>query len=276
MNTERSRRRKFTSRNSRPNGDTQIVPKCAWRILQSAFAIGIVVWIGTAFRFLAGSSNKGKGSENTNNNSLRADSSSSSTVTTALHDKALDLEHAHIMALDIQTALPNKPTITVRISTFPDKCPKAYEFLVWMMENQNVECHPCTIYRGEPVPSYWGSKDHPDRWDNGGRWGPPYALVQGGLLNTKIDHIEREPHKPQMERGMVAWAGSRGVHFFIALAQHPEWGHEHTVWGRVLEEDMGMVDDLVKDHELVVLEKNTPVVTNFVQPMTFRMREIGA
>lgn len=34
--------------------------------------------------------------------------------------------------------------------------------------------------------------------------------------------IEREGHRPQVELGMVAWAGPRGVQFFIALANHTE------------------------------------------------------
>ena len=33
---------------------------------------------------------------------------------------------------------------------------------------------------------------------------------------------------------MIAWAGGGGgPDAFIALANHPEWGHGHTVWGEV-------------------------------------------
>ena len=180
----------------------------------------------------------------------------------------------NIVALDLE--LDHSHTITVRISVFPNKCPKAYEFLTWMIENQNTECRPCTLYRGEPTPSYWGSADYPDQWDNGGHWGPPYALVQRGFLNTRIEHVERVCHRPAIVRGMVMWAGSRGVHFFVALASHPEWGRKHTVWGRVLEEDILLVDALVNGEghrPLKVLEKNVPVVTNFVDPMPFKIRE---
>ena len=167
--------------------------------------------------------------------------------------------------------------ITIRIRILADECPKAYEFVQWMITHQATECKPCTIYRGEPVPSYWGSEDYPDRWDNGGRWGPPYALVQGGFVNTQIKDIEREKHNPPVKRGMVAWAGAKGIHFFMALADHPEWGTFHTVWGHVFEEDMPLLDALVKERPLKVLEHNNPVVTNFVDPMSFGMQlmEVG-
>ena len=36
------------------------------------------------------------------------------------------------------------------------------------------------FYRAEPVPERWGSLDWPDNYF-GGRWGPPYALLQGSL-----------------------------------------------------------------------------------------------
>lgn len=41
----------------------------------------------------------------------------------------------------------------------------------------------CRFYRAEPVPPQWDSLAAPDNW-SGGRWGPPYALLQassGGM-----------------------------------------------------------------------------------------------
>jgi hypothetical protein len=35
--------------------------------------------------------------------------------------------------------------------------------------------------------------------------------------------------RPLLKRGMLAWAGGGGPHFFIALADHPEWGNDHIV-----------------------------------------------
>ncbi|KAL7499279.1 hypothetical protein ACHAWT_006900, partial [Skeletonema menzelii] len=164
------------------------------------------------------------------------------------------------------------PPTTIRIAVLQTKCPKAYEFLSFMVDNQQTECNPCTIYRGEPIPNYWGSHDYPDRYFDNGRWGPPYALVQGGLVNSKFNTVQQDNHRPQiLKRGMVAWAGGNSIHFFIALADHPEWGDFHTVWGEVLEEDMPLVDALVRERPLKVLEQNNPVVTNFVEPMQFHL-----
>ena len=163
------RRTTFASRRS-STANVAIVPAVASRILQASVAILVVVWIGTAFRFLV--NNEGGIHKN---NRLRDISS----IAKQNHDGALHLHLENIVALDLE--LDHGHTITVRISVFPNKCPKAYEFLTWMIENQNTECRPCTLYRGEPTPSYWGSADYPDQWDNGGRWGPPYTLVQGGF-----------------------------------------------------------------------------------------------
>ena len=81
-------------------------------------------------------------------------------------------------------------------------------------------CQGCSFYRAEAVPKHWGSPDWPDTYENG-RWGPPYALLQGGL---SAPHGYPQPSAPRednpvVRRGHVAWAGgSCGPAFFIALA----------------------------------------------------------
>lgn len=175
----------------------------------------------------------------------------------------------HILSLTLDTS----PATIIRIAVLKKECPKAYEFISFMVENQQAECNPCTVYRGEPVPDYWGSEDYPDRYFDGGRWGPPYALVQGGFVNCKFKQVEQDQNRPKiLKRGMVAWAGGNSIHFFIALADHPEWGDFHTAWGEVLPEDMPLVDALVKERPLKVLEKHNPVVTNFLEPMHFQLK----
>jgi len=254
MNSQHQRRRTFGSeRNNNAFG-----PSIISRLILTSFILIILIWIGTAALFLMRQGTP---------------DATESSVTSPHDQEVLDLETNPMMALDVQ--VESQKTITIRIIVYPKECPEAYEFLTWITNNQDAECRPCTIYRGEPVPSYWGSPEYPDRWDNGGRWGPPYALVQGGFVNSKISHVEREANRPvPLERGMVAWAGPRGIHFFVALADHPEWGNEHTVWGKVVEEDMKLLDALVDgSRPLKVLEKNVPVVTNFVDPMKFRIRE---
>jgi len=54
-------------------------------------------------------------------------------------------------------------------------------------------CRACSLYRAEAVPSSWGSLDLPDS-SFGGRWGPPYALLQGSL----------GPNGPQVRAGAPA------------------------------------------------------------------------
>ena len=68
--------------------------------------------------------------------------------------------------------------------------------------------------------------------------GPPYAIIQGTLLTEGL------PFKPiareaalSVKRGHVCLVGE-GPDFFISLADHPEWGNVHTVFGQVPEEDL--------------------------------------
>ena len=118
-------------------------------------------------------------------------------------------------------------------------------------------CRGCNFYRAEPVPPDWGSPDLPDSW-SGGRWGPPYALLQGSLMPSAADAPGAAlPEKPEADvgqaahpvirRGAVAWAGGGGgSDAFIALADHPEWGRGHVVWGWVLDEDWDVVEALMR------------------------------
>lgn len=72
---------------------------------------------------------------------------------------------------------------------------------------------------------------------------------------------------------MVAWAGGKGgPHFFIALADHPEWGHGHTVFASVVEEDMDNVDALLSRPLQTTKPKRPPIVSNFVTPIPFQVR----
>ncbi|KAG7371199.1 hypothetical protein IV203_019769 [Nitzschia inconspicua] len=144
--------------------------------------------------------------------------------------------------------------------------------------SSNERCTKCTLYRGEPVPTYWGSKDYPDRYFDNGRWGPPYALVQEIVVSDdpKVWQPPRQqqPFRPSIQRGMVAWAGGQGgPHFFVALADHPEWGQSHTVFATVLEDDMKLLYALVVERPLVTTQPmQPPIVTNFVDPIPITLR----
>ena len=180
----------------------------------------------------------------------------------------------------------------IPIELYTQETPQATAYLRALATTDLVEpgITECTLYRGEPIPEYWGSTLYPDRYVEGGRWGPPYALVQGQLVfpknpnNQNVQVPPAEPYHPMIERGMVAWAGGAGgPHFFIALAKHPEWGHEHTVFGRVVVEEtttptnigiMTQLDALVDGHRPLVTTapQHLPIVTNFVTPIPITVR----
>ena len=143
------------------------------------------------------------------------------------------------------------------------------------------ECVGCRFYRAEPVPAHWGSLEWEDSW-SGGRWGPPYALMQGSFLPTSGTGLPDKPEadsgegaKVLIQRGMLAWAGGGGgPDGFVALAGHPEWGHGHTVWGEVVEEDMAVVDALMT-RPLRVENWGSINATVFVEPVPFSLRALS-
>lgn len=116
----------------------------------------------------------------------------------------------------------------VRIRLRPDWSPNS---AAWARQVAGAQlCGAwCTFYRAEPVPDSWAIE---------GFYGPPYALLQGGLrpgppAGAVPDNVADAANKrryPVMRRGMVAWAGGGlGPDFFIALGDHPEWGTGHVV-----------------------------------------------
>ena len=129
------------------------------------------------------------------------------------------------------------------------------------------------FYRAEPRPAHWGNTAWPDTWA-GGRWGPPYALLQGSLRPATASVTPPGPEAPQschpvIRRGMVAWAGGRGgPEFFIALAEHPEWGNSHTVWATVVPQDMEVIDAIMR-RPLRVANWGPINATELVTPLPF-------
>jgi cyclophilin family peptidyl-prolyl cis-trans isomerase len=187
-----------------------------------------------------------------------------------------------------QEAAPEFALVTeagdVRVRLFADSAPLAADFFRAVVRAAPA-CANCRFYRAEPVPAVWGSTDAPDTW-KGGRWGPPYALMQGNFLPSKPDvpggaALPPKPPaetsqraRPMIRRGMLAWAGGGGgPDGFIALAQHPEWGHGHTVFGEVVAEDMDIVDRLM---ERPIRSEDWGAITAsvFVEPLTFSLRAL--
>jgi hypothetical protein len=142
------------------------------------------------------------------------------------------------IAIALQLRLEDDSRIDIRLQLLDKQAPDAARFILSLLQHpEKCSNTTCTIYRGEPVPSWWGSPERPDRYFDGGRWGPPYALIQGGFVQTAtttstsasfaiIPNAQADGYRPALlERGMVAWAGGKGgPHFFIAMADHPEWG----------------------------------------------------
>lgn len=103
-------------------------------------------------------------------------------------------------------------------------------------------------------------------------YGPPYALVQGTFRNVGMQangkmlltDMPREG-APVVQRGDVCLIGG-GPDFFIALADHPEWGNGHTVWGHV--EDMEAVDAIAR-LPVTAATWGTTAVTPLVTPLPF-------
>ena len=231
-------------------------------ILASCLIILSLIFSGLLLQLLS--------SRNDNNND-KIDIVTTAAATHKDNDKG---PKEHLVALDLK--LNDNDIIRIRMKLFDHQAPDAARYIRQVIREG---CKKCTIYRGEPVPEYWGSPDYPDRYFNGGRWGPPYALIQGQLVKADANNAinaKAEPNRPIIERGMVAWAGGQGgPHFFIAMAHHPEWEHGHTVFAQVLSDDMKHLDHLVQTLPLQTTNpQRLPIVTNFVEAIPFTIQEI--
>lgn len=109
----------------------------------------------------------------------------------------------------------------IQIKPLKDIAPRTAKQVVELA--RSGKCPNCHFYRHEPVPKNWGVSDF---------WGPPYALLQGTLADL--------PEKPEWEataavtvRKGHACIIPNSKEFFIATADHPEWGNSHVVWGKV-------------------------------------------
>ena len=194
---------------------------------------------------------------------------------------SLELDDKDTEENNAKDGIKRTSIVEIRMRLYEKEAPEAARYVKYLASDAKHQCHKCTLYRGEPVPSYWGSEAYPDRYFDGGRWGPPYVLVQGALLADEDGNSSPVPppaefHNPIIERGMVAWAGGKGgPHFFIALAEHPEWEHGHTVFAKVLEDDMDKVDALLSRPLVNTKPKRPPIVSNFVDAIPLRIRMGG-
>jgi len=201
--------------------------------------------------------------------------------TNSHHSTALDGNSGALLTLQLQI----NPPMSIRLRLYRHESPDAFRFLRELTASLGgIDFGGCEMYRAEPVPDFWGNESMPDTYF-GGRWGPPYALIQGkfsaegsrggnqGGTMAPIRNAAAEDHRPVIRRGHVSWAGGRGgPHFFVALADHPEWKTSHTVWAEVVVGDMTKLDSLVKMRELKTIKpKLPPTLSYFVDPIPFTM-----
>ena len=114
----------------------------------------------------------------------------------------------------------------LRIVLRPDLSPKTVAAVVAAVGRGTAAA--ATFYRNEAVP-----REPPGQC--GDILCGPYSLIQGrlpGLAGTPTEAM------PIVRRGYVARI-QHSDDFFIALADHEEWGHSFTVWGE-LHDDAGM------------------------------------
>jgi cyclophilin family peptidyl-prolyl cis-trans isomerase len=132
----------------------------------------------------------------------------------------------------------------IRIRMHEELSPESVEYITKLASMPELAQHGsnagrgCSFYRLEPAPAP-------------GSEGPPYGLLQGSLAAEGVTSLQKAPNsvegkkRPELQVGSVAWAGGGlGPDFFISLVAHPEWKHDHNVWGEV--EDMSELDGILK------------------------------
>uniref|UniRef100_A0A383VB71 Uncharacterized protein n=1 Tax=Tetradesmus obliquus TaxID=3088 RepID=A0A383VB71_TETOB len=116
-----------------------------------------------------------------------------------------------------------RPACKISLKLRPELSLKVVS-LVKQLASSGQKCNACKFYRHEPVPQSWGRDSF---------YGPPYALLQGSLADMA--------HQPPFEGSPAVKKGDACIipntrEFFIATADHGEWGDSHTVWGQVADE----------------------------------------
>ena len=119
-----------------------------------------------------------------------------------------------------------------------------------------------TFYRSEAVPEVGAI-------DNYGGPGPPYALIQA--TQTRSGKMGRMPREfaPLVERGYACLIGE-GPDWFIAIGPHYEWGHAHSVWGIVENDESLEVADAITRLPIRRETWGQTNVTVLVEKVSFR------
>lgn len=126
----------------------------------------------------------------------------------------------------LELRLANASLAPMRVALRADLSPKtAASIVAAVSASRGMSRDLATFYRNEAVPT-----------SPPGQCGEilcgPYSLVQGRLQALVGTPSEATP---TVRRGFAARI-QQGADFFIALADHEEWGHAFTVWGEMIDE----------------------------------------
>eukprot|EP00558_Chaetoceros_sp_UNC1202_P009426 CAMPEP_0197245254 /NCGR_PEP_ID=MMETSP1429-20130617/10096_1 /TAXON_ID=49237 /ORGANISM="Chaetoceros sp., Strain UNC1202" /LENGTH=226 /DNA_ID=CAMNT_0042705715 /DNA_START=195 /DNA_END=875 /DNA_ORIENTATION=+ len=113
------------------------------------------------------------------------------------------------------------------------------KYIQKLLQSQE-QCQNCRLYRAEQHGILQGVLRKPDV--------QPNEVLGDCPENTKLFKPNNPCHGPMMTRGMVGWAaGKGGPDFFIHNYDRAAdwWGHEHTVWGQVIDESLEVVSKIL-------------------------------
>ena len=112
-----------------------------------------------------------------------------------------------------------------------------------LKENKKKPCQNCRFYRAEPRGILQGILRNDNIPPNRKLGTCPIDIPKSTWNNN---NKKAKCHGPIMTRGMVGWAaGKAGPDFFIDYYKQPAdwWGHDHTVWGEIVDvESLRVVD----------------------------------
>eukprot|EP00208_Stichococcus_sp_RCC1054_P003720 CAMPEP_0206137598 /NCGR_PEP_ID=MMETSP1473-20131121/2695_1 /ASSEMBLY_ACC=CAM_ASM_001109 /TAXON_ID=1461547 /ORGANISM="Stichococcus sp, Strain RCC1054" /LENGTH=192 /DNA_ID=CAMNT_0053530765 /DNA_START=244 /DNA_END=822 /DNA_ORIENTATION=- len=122
-------------------------------------------------------------------------------------------------------------TGTIKLRLFHDQAPSICAVVRALAQSGGTNLN---FYRHEHVPQNWGQTT--------GFFGPPYALLQG-TLGESVETMMGDENKVPIRQGDVALIPDTRD-FFIATAEHPEWGNAHAVWAEVTGDGLSTVKAL--------------------------------
>lgn len=201
----------------------------------------------------------------------------STTTTTSSSTGGIDLSTLSTLLLRGSSPLPTTVTLhtsegNILIEFRPDLAPDSVAYVRSLLTS-TVPCHKCRFYRAEQgILQGILTKEDKDDPSSSSSITPNVILGKCPLTpdelqtyRTTVNEPKAKCHGPIMTRGMVGWAaGEGGPDFFIDYYPKPAdwWGHDHTVWGEIVdEESLDVVERMLKlpTHEDGLMMLDTPI-----------------